>query len=274
MHRLGHFPSYPALLFYCLLLWFALSRLYVTICRLPHFRHMPTHTPHTHPGPITMNMAASLDQSLGIFDYLPKAETPSLSNSMTDMGSGNSSMRGHEEEDDEESGEGQGLAQSFSSSFPACASSTTTDTSGTATTTTTTGTAAVNVSVGAITGTRKRTASSRAQGASDDKRQKKLELNRLASRVRGLVRVHAICGGWVEEETEAGIILSPLQHASRSLFYHSVSSQSSSTPSLLPSLLPSFPPSLPPSPSFSTGIPQAQKATLGRAAAIRPHLDP
>ncbi|KAM3570930.1 hypothetical protein VYU27_007021 [Nannochloropsis oceanica] len=127
-------------------------------------------------------MAASLDQSLGIFDYLPKAETSSLSNSMTDMGSGTSSVRGHEEEDDEESGEGQGFSQSYSSSFPACSSSTTTDTAGTTATTTTTGTAAVNVSVGAVAGTRKRIASSRAQGASDDKRQKKLELNRLASR--------------------------------------------------------------------------------------------
>ena len=139
-------------------------------------------------------MAASLDQSLGIFDYLPKPEPPSLSNSMSDLGSGTSSMRGHEEEDEEEGGEG--FVQSFSSSFPACASGTTTATTATTTTTATTATRAVGVS--AITGTRKRTASSRAQGGSDDKRQKKLELNRLASRVSGGVCVCMPCAGWVE----------------------------------------------------------------------------
>ena len=151
-----------------------------------------------------MNMAASLDQSLGIFDYLPKPEPPSLSNSMSDLGSGTSSMRGHEEEDDEQCGEGQGFAHSFSSSFPACASSTTTDTTATTTTTTTTATTAVNVSVGAVTGTRKRTASSRAQGGSDDKRQKKLELNRLASRVseRACVCVWMPCVGRGKGEKE------------------------------------------------------------------------
>ena len=143
-----------------------------------------------------MNMAPSLDQSLGIFNYLPKPEPPSLSNSMSDLGSGTSSMRGHEEEDEEEGGEGEGFVHSFSSSFPACASGTTTAT--TATTTTTTATRMVGVSVGAITGTRKRAASSRAPGGSDDKRQKKLELNRLASRVSERVCVCMPCAGWVE----------------------------------------------------------------------------
>ena len=145
-----------------------------------------------------MNMAPSLDQSLGIFNYLPKPEPPSLSNSMSDLGSGTSSMRGHEEEDEEEGGEGEGFVHSFSSSFPACASGTTTATTATTTTTTTTATRMVGVSVGAITGTRKRAASSRAPGGSDDKRQKKLELNRLASRVSERVCVCMPCAGWVE----------------------------------------------------------------------------
>lgn len=139
-----------------------------------------------------MNMAASLDQSLGIFDYLPKPEPPSLSNSMSDLGSGSSSLRGHEEEDDEESGEGGGFGHSFSSSFPACASGTTANTTTTLTTTTTAATTAVGASAGkGEAGKRKRGAGNGAQGGSDDKRQKKLELNRLASRVSV-----GVCG-WV-----------------------------------------------------------------------------
>jgi hypothetical protein len=121
-----------------------------------------------------MNMAASLDQSLTIFDYLPKAEPPSLNNSMSELASAVSSMRGNEDDDDEREENGT-YVNSYGSSFPASASGTSNLTAAS--------TASKSSTTVASSGATRKRSTANAHGSSDDKRQKKLELNRLASRV-------------------------------------------------------------------------------------------